>query len=165
MSEVEYVPLTRDLLTVMRRAAGFAVGEERGFVNQFHVLLALLDDPTLAPALGELIDRAKVSEATKVTTPPNVREIPEQNLPAGESPPFQRYDTLAFRNEDGSATMWLDNDAFKLFMEGARRTEGTAYAPKHLALGVIALSRTDGGLLLQVGANPTEVTKAIFELG
>lgn len=165
MSEVEYVPLTRDLLTVMRRAAGFAIGTERGFVNQYHMLLALLDDPALAPVLAALIDREKVSASTNVTTPPGVRELPERNLPAGESPPFQRYDTLAFRNEEGSGMVWLDVDAFKLFMEGARRTEGTAYAPKHLALGVIAVSRTDGGLLLAVGANPTEVTKAIFELG
>ena len=165
MPDVEYVPLTRDLLALMRRAAGFAIGTERGFVNQYHMLLALLDDPTLAPALTEVIDREKVNAATIITTPPGVRELPEHNLPAGESPPFQRYDTLVFRNEEGSGTAWLDVDAFKLFMEGARRTEGTAYGPKHLALGVVAVSRTDGGLLLAVGANPTDVTKAIFELG
>ena len=161
----DYVPITRDLLALMRKAAGAAMQTERGFINPYQMLLALLDDPTLAPALESHIDRANVQAAVDaVSGPPGVRELPEQNLPEGEEPPFQRYDTLAFRGEDGTGTAWLDADAFKLFMEGAKRTEGTAYAPRHLALGVIAISRGDGGMLSSVGANVQEVTKAIFEL-
>jgi len=164
MSEVEYVPITRDLLALMRGAASLAMKRPPGFVNPYHMLLALLDDETLGPVLSAHVERERVLEASLAETPHSVQEVPETNLAPSEKPPFQRYDTLAFRGKDGTGTAWLDAEALRLFMEGARRTEGTAYAPKHLALGVLAVSRGDGGLLSAVGANPQEVTKAIFEL-
>lgn len=162
--DAEQLALSPEILAVMRGAVTYAIGSGAEFVSPAHVLLGLLDDPSLGDAIGDLLERGKIVAETKKPRLPGVVEIPEAPLPQGEAAPFKRYDTLAFRSSDGRRVMWLDRDAYKVFIEGARRAEVGAYKPKHLALGYVAESVKDGDLLGLLGRDPSAVSSAVFEL-
>ena len=154
-----------ELIAVMRGGVSIAIAHGAPFVAPPHLLLALLDDERVGPAIGPLvprprIDRAAIDAANKL---PEVVEVPEGQLPDGERPPFQRYDTLAFRSRDGARTLYLDADAYHLFLEGARRA-GETYQPKHLVMGFTAEAVKDRDLLAIVGSDPMGVTMSVSEL-
>jgi hypothetical protein len=160
----EQLPLSNEILAVMRAAVAHAIASEADFVAPPHLLLALLDDAELGVVLESLLERDKIAGVAKEKKPPRVVEMPEVALPAGEAPPFKRYDTLAFRSTGGVDSRWLDRDAFKVFVEGARRVEDGPYKPKHLALGYVAEALKDGDLLALLGRNAQDVTTAVFGL-
>jgi Clp amino terminal domain, pathogenicity island component len=161
----EQLRLGTDLVAVMRGGVSIAIEHGAQFVAPPHLLLALLDDPLVGPAIGPLvpkprIDRAAIDAAKKL---PEVYEVPEGPLPDAERPPFQRYDTLAFRARDGARTLYLDADAYHLFLEGARRA-GETYHAKHLVMGFTAEAVKDRELLAIVGSDPLGVTMSVSEL-
>jgi len=160
----EQLMMSGEILAVMRGAVSHAVDTGSDFVAPSHLLLALLDDPTLGEVLGDYLERGKILAEAKKPKLPGLLEIPEAPLPAGESAPFKRYDTLAFRSVDGKRSMWLDRDSFKVFIEGSRRVDVGAYKPKHLTLGYIAESVKDRNLQGMLGREPSAVTTAIFEM-
>jgi len=162
--DAEQLLLSKEILAVMRGAVTYAIASEADFVAPPHLLLALLDDGELGDVLADFLERGKIVTETKKKKLPGVLEIPEVPLPAGESTPFKRYDTLAFRSADGEQTRWLDRDAFKVFIEGARRVEDGPYKPKHLALGYVAESIKDRDLQGLLGRDPSAVTAAVFEM-
>jgi hypothetical protein len=160
----EQLPLSQDILTVMRAAVSHAIDSGSEFVSPAHLLLAMLDDAKLGEVLAEFLERGKIIADTKRKKLPGVLEVPDSPLPEGEVVPFKRYDTLAFRSLDGKRTMWLDRDAFKVFIEGARRVEEGRFMPKHLAMGYVAESIKDRDLQSLLGRDPQAVTAAVFEL-
>ncbi|GAC1578604.1 MAG: hypothetical protein NVS3B7_12280 [Candidatus Elarobacter sp.] len=165
MMDNEQLHLGPDLLAVMRRGVTNAVDRGAEFVAPPHLLLALLADPQLRPVLEPLVRRETVERGADAVVKklPEVVEIPEGPLPDGESASFARYDTLAFRSMDGAQTLYLDADAYQLFIEGARRAEGV-YRPKHLVLGFAAEAVKDRDLLGMFGADVAQVSSAIERL-
>jgi hypothetical protein len=161
--EPDQIPITGELLAVMRGAVTYALASEAEFVAPSHLLLALLDDTEVGDLLAAHLERGKIVTETKKKRAPGVLEIPEGPLPAGESVPFKRYDTLAFRSVDGDTTRWLDRESFKVFIEGARRIEGGAYTPKYLAAGYVSESIKDHDLQALLGRDPQATTMAVFE--
>ena len=162
--DVEQLSLSRDLLDLMRKAAGYAGEDHMEFITPPHVLLALLDDPAFAEAVGEDVDRERVLDAAKEPQLPEVFEIPEGPLPEGESAPFKRYDTLIFHSVDGSTSAWLDKQSFRMFIEGARRVAEGQYKPRHLALGYVSEALKDRQILDLFGKEPQTVNAKIYAM-
>jgi hypothetical protein len=160
----EQLPLSQELLGVIRGAVTYAVANGNDYVSPSHFLLALLDEASLRDVLSEYLERATLLADTRKKKLPGVLEVPEAALPEGEVVPFKRYDTLAFRSVDGKRVLWLDRDAYKIFIEGARRVEAGAFKPRHLALGYVTESKKDHELVRLLGPKPQDVTKAIYEL-
>lgn len=158
--------LDADLLEVLRFGVTSAVESGAEFVAPAHVMLGLLADPRVGPAIAPLIPRERVREAAEEAHQklPDVGEIPEGTLPDGERAPFVRRDTVAFRSRDGEHTRYLDADAFRVFLEGARRASGT-YGVKHLVFAFTAEAVKERELLDLVGRDPQAVTKAVDALG
>jgi hypothetical protein len=160
----EQLPLSQELLGVMRGAVTYAVANGNDYVSPSHFLMALLDDASLRDMLGEHLERGTLIADTRKKKLPGVLEVPEVPLPEGEVVPFKRYDTLAFRSTDGKRVMWLDRDAYKIFIEGARRVEAGAFKPRHLALGYVTVSKKDVELVRLLGPKPQDVTQAILDI-
>ena len=161
----EQLRLAPDLLAVMRSGVDNAIGRGSQFVYPPDLLLALLDDPAIGAAIAARVNREKVEKAAETASAklPEVAEVPEGPLPDDEKPPFQRYDTLAFTSRDGTRTMYLDRDAYHLFLEGARRAD-EVYKPKHLVMGFVAASVKDGEVLALLGPDPQRINADISEL-
>jgi hypothetical protein len=157
--------LDADLVEVMRSAATSALEHGAPFVAPAHVVLGLLADPRIGPAIGTLIPRDRVREAAQEAQqkPAEIGELFEGALPDGEQPPFVRRDTIAFRSRDGEHSVYLDAAAFHIFVEGARRASGT-YRAKHLVFALTAEAVKEGELLELVGRDPQGVTKAVDAL-
>lgn len=164
MSEAEQVPLSDDLLALMRRAAAVALRLREPFVSARSLLLALLDDRHAGPLLGAVVRRDKLEE---LPVPEDNRKglarLPESGLDGGELPAIARYDTLGFKTPDGKTTVWLSREAYAIFNEGARRAEG-AYEPKHLAFGLAAEAIKTNGVLSALNVEPGRITEAIYKL-
>jgi hypothetical protein len=161
----EQLRLGDDLLDVLRAGVSRAVEHGAEFVAPPHLLLGLLADPQVGPAIEELVPRENIDKAAADAAKklPDIAEIPEGTLPDGEHAPFARYDTLAFRSLDGSRTLYLDAHAFHVFIEGARRADDV-YRPKHLVFGFTAEAVKDRDLLSLFGSDPQGVTKAVDAL-
>ncbi len=164
MSEQEQIPLSEELLGLMRASAAIALRLREPFITPRSLLLALLDDPHAGPELGAVIRRDKL-EALPVPEDlrKSVARLPEKALEEGELPAIVRYDTLGFKTPDGKTTVWLSREAFAIWNEGARRVEGT-YLPKHLAFGIAAESVKANGVLNALRVEPGTVTDAIYRL-
>ncbi|HEX3551561.1 MAG TPA: Clp protease N-terminal domain-containing protein [Candidatus Elarobacter sp.] len=165
MTDGDPVRLDRDLLAVLRAGVTAAIENGAEFVAPAHLLLGLLQDPRVGPAIDplvprEAIERAAADAAKKL---PEVGEVLADELPAGERAPFPRYDTLAFQARDGSRTLYLDGDAYHVFVEGSRRAE-EIYRPKHLVYGFTAEAVKDRDLLSLFGSDPASITKAVDAL-
>ncbi len=145
MPDIEQIPLSNELLGVMRRAAQKAIELDESFITPRAILLALLDDEGIGPAIAGVVVREKVLAAQAGESTGMARLI-EEPMEEGEQPAMIRYDTLAFKTPDGRTSMWLNKDALNMFLEGARRVNG-AYAPKHLALGLAAQATHAPGVL------------------
>jgi hypothetical protein len=161
VSESEQLRLTPELLAVLRVGVTTAVEYGAEFVSPPHLLLGLLADAQVGPVIDALVPRDKIVKAALEAAKklPEVTEVHDAPLP-GSSPPFTRYDTLAFRSQDGTRTMYLDADAYHVFIEGARRA-GDVYRPKHLVYGFAAEAVKDRDLLSLFGSDPQGVTAAV----
>lgn len=165
MTDNEQLRLGPELLAVLRAGVTHALEHGAEFVAPPHLLLGLLTDPRIGPAIDALVPREKVERAAADAARklPEIAEIHDAPLPAAERAPFQRYDTLAFRSQDGTRTLYLDNDAYHVFIEGAHRAEDV-YRPKHLVYGFTAEAVKDRDVLGLFGADPQAVTKAVDAL-
>ena len=161
----DQLSLDADLLEVLRSSVTSAVESGAEFVAPAHVMLGLLADPRVGPAIAPLIPRERVRQAAGEAPQrlPDVAEIPEGALPDGERAPFVRRDTIAFRSRDGAHLLYLDADAFHVFLEGARRASGI-YRVKHLVFAFTAEAVKERELLDLVGRDPQAVTKAVDAL-
>lgn len=161
MTDGEQMRIDADLLDVLRAGVTHALAHGAEFVAPPHLLLGLLADPLVGPAIKPLVPREKIDKAAAEgpTKPPQLAEVPDEPLPDGE-PPFARYESLAFRSRDGAHTLYLDAESFRLFIEGARRAVG-AYRAKHLVYGFAAEAVKDRDLLSLFGADPQGVSKAV----
>ena len=162
MMDQEQLRLAPDLLAVMRAGVTAAITRGAQFVAPPHLLLALLAEPTIGAPLSEIVPAERIEKAAEAALSklPEVTELPEGTLPAGTRAPFQRYDTLAFRSTDGARTMYLDRDAFTIFLEGARRAENS-YRPKHLVMGFSAVAVKNGEVSTLLGPDPTQLVAAV----
>jgi len=165
MTDAEQVRLDPDLLDAIRAGVTAAIENGCEFVAPAHLLLGLLRDARVGPAISPLVPREAIARAAADAAHklPDVAQAAEPPLPAGERAPFPRYDTLAFRAVDGSRTLYLDADAHHVFVEGARRADGV-YRPKHLVYGFTAEAVKDRDLLSLFGSDPESVTKAVDAL-
>jgi hypothetical protein len=165
MNDSEQLRLSPELLGVMRAAVGAAVEDGAEFVAPAHLLLGLLADPQVGPAIDALVPRDVIVKAAAdaVTKLPEVAEVFEGALPDGERAPFPRFESLAFRSPDGTRTRYLDGDAYHVFVEGARRATDV-YRAKHLVYGFTAEAVKDRDLLRLFGSDPQSVTEAVDAL-
>lgn len=162
MAELEQIALSEELLGVMRNAARKAQELREPFITPRALLLALLDDPGIGPAIAGVVNREKVLSADLDENFGTVRAI-EEFFPEGEQPAITRYDTLAFKTPDSRASMWLTREALRIFVEGALRT-GEQYYPKQLALGFAAEAVHSPGVLAAIRVEPGFLADAIYKL-
>lgn len=162
MPELEQVPLTSELLGVMRRAAKQAIDLKEPFITPRAVLLSLLDDPGIGPAIAGVVNREKVIGA-QVGENTGMTRLLEERMENGEQPAIARYDTIAFKTPDGRTSMWLNKDAYNIFIEGAQRVE-ERYYPRHLALGLAAQAIHAPGVLAAIRVEPGVLADAIYKL-
>ncbi len=170
MSDVtaDHVPVEDDLLVLMRRAARIATELREPFITVRALLVALLEDERIGPALQDAISREKLYDyevdadaATRMTA----SRIAETGLESGERSAMLRFNTLAFKVPDGSRSVWLSREAHSAFLSGAQRVpDGSAYAPVHLAQGIAADAVRAPGLLSALHIEPGVVTDAIMKL-
>jgi hypothetical protein len=165
MTDSDQLRLDPGLIGVMRAGVDAAIVHGAEFVAPCHLLLGLLGDPQIGPVIDPLVPRETIAKAAEESAHklPEVTEIPEGALGAGEHPPFARYESLAFRSADGTRTLYLDGDAYHVFVEGARRAV-EVYRPKHLVYGFTAEAVKDRDLLSLFGSDPQSVTKAVDPL-
>lgn len=163
MPELEQVPLTDELLSCMRRAARTAIELKEPFITPRSLLLALLDDPAIGVPLTAVVNREKVVSAQVTENATGLTRLLEDRMEDGEQPAMVRYDTLAFKTPDGRTSMWLNKDAYKIFVEGAQRVD-SRYYPKHLALGIAAQAIHAPGVLAAIRVEPGVLADAIYKL-
>jgi hypothetical protein len=157
----EAVPLSEELLRTMRNAAKKAIELREPFITPRALLLALLDDGEVGPALRAVVNREKVLAADAEANYGVTRILEEE--PDGEEPAMARYDTLAFKTPDGRTSVWLARDAYSTFLEGARRVE-ERYQPKHLALGLAAQAVLAPGVLAAIRVEPGVFADAVYKI-
>ncbi|HET9097803.1 MAG TPA: hypothetical protein VFN37_14170 [Candidatus Baltobacteraceae bacterium] len=162
MPELEQVPLTSELLGVMRRAAKQAIELKEPFITPRAILLSLLADPGIGPAIGGVVNRERVIGA-QVGENAGMTRLLEERMENDEQPAMARYDTIAFKTPDGRTSMWLNKDAYNIFIEGAQRVE-ERYYPKHLALGLAAQAIHAPGVLAAIRVEPGVLADAIYKL-
>ena len=157
----EAIPLSEALLRTMRAAAKKAIELREPFITPRALLLALLDDAEVGPALRAVVNKEKVLAASAEANY-GVARIAEEE-PDGEEPAMPRYDTLAFKTPDGRTSVWLARDAYNTFLEGARRVE-ERYQPKHLALGLAAQAVLAPGVLAAIRVEPGVFADAVYKI-
>lgn len=147
MTDTDQLRLDPDLIGVMRFSVTSALAYGAPFVAPAHVVLGLLADPRIGPAIAPLVPRDRVEQ---VAAQPRAK--------------LQDTDTIAFLSRDGAHSLYLDADAFHVFLEGARRASGV-YRTKHLVFALTAEAVKEQSLLALVGRNPQAVTSAVDALG
>lgn len=161
--DLEQIPLSDELLRVMRRAAELSQQNGEMFITPRSLMLALLDEPSVGPAIATVVSRDKL-----LALPPPEHELggmirlSDERL-AGEVPALVRYNTLAFKTPNGKSTLWLNKESLAIFMEGVQRA-GAAYLPKHLAMGIAAEAVRAPGVLAAIRVEPGRLTDAIYRL-
>jgi hypothetical protein len=163
--QLEQIPLSNELLELMRNAAATAQRLKEPFITTRAILLALLDEPSIGPALVEVLPREKLEGFTPEG---DVKKLiasrrQEPAMEPGERPSILRFDTLAFKTPDGATSVWLSREAFTAFAEGAQRAEGV-YLPKHLAFGIAADAIRSQGILNALQIPPGAVSEALLSL-
>ncbi|HZX67711.1 MAG TPA: hypothetical protein VFE70_02450 [Candidatus Elarobacter sp.] len=147
MTDTDQLRLDPDLIGVMRFGVTSAVAHGASFVAPAHVVLGLLADPRIGPAIAPHIPRERVEQAAAQTRSK-----------------LQDTDTIAFLSRDGAHSLYLDADAFHVFLEGARRASDV-YRTKHLVFALTAEAVKEQSLLALVGRDPQAVTSAVDALG
>ena len=165
---VEQIPLSSELLALMRHAVEVASTLREPFISVRAVLLALLDDASLGAALAQALPREKLEGYTlpeDAGTRLTASRVPEPRLRPGERAAMLRFNTLAFKSPDGARSMWLSREAHAVWIESAKHVgEGQAYLPKHLALGIAADAIRSPGILAQLHLAPGGITEAIVKV-
>ena len=156
------IPLSDDLLAVMRTAARNALDLREAFITPRTLLLALLDVSAAGPAIAKVVDREKVlaAKAADASAPARLRD---DGLPENEQGAIVRYDSLAFKTPDGRSTVWLGRDAYRVFLEGAQRAR-ERYGSKELALGLAAEAVRAPGVVTAIGVEPGVLSEAVYAL-
>jgi hypothetical protein len=163
--QLDQIPLSEDLLLVMRNSGRYAQQLREPFITARALLLALMDDQHVGPSLAEVVPREKLLELEPVDDArTTAARLPESGLAANEKQAMPRYDTLAFKLPEGTASVWLSREAFNIFVEGSNRAE-ESYLPKHLAFGLAAEALRTPGVLAALRVEPGKVTDALFALG
>ena len=158
---LEQIPLSDELLAVMRNSSRYAQQLREPFITARALLLALLDDDRIGSTLRAVIQRDKLLELEPVEDArTTAARLPETG---SEKPAMPRYDTLAFKVPEGMASVWLSREAFTIFVEGANRADAS-YLPKHLAFGLAAEALRTPGVLAALHIEPGKVTDALFQL-
>jgi len=162
VTDGDQVRLDSDLVAVLRAGVTHALANGAEFVAPPHLLLGLLADSVVGPAIAPLVPREKIDRAAAdgAVKQPQLADAAEAPPANGEEPPFVRYDSLAFRSQDGTRTLYLDAESLRLFIEGARRAVDV-YRAKHLVYGFTAEAVKDRDLLGLFGADPQGVSKAV----
>jgi hypothetical protein len=165
---VEQIFLSDEILSVMRNAARLAGVVREPFITVRALLIALLEDPSIGPALAEVLPREKLDEY-ELPEDAGMRltasRVPEPNLRSGERAALLRFNTLAFKVPDGSKSVWLSREAYAVWNEGARRVgEGERFLPKHLAFGIAADAIRTPGILASLHLSPGDVTDVLLKL-
>ena len=160
----DQVLLSDELLLVMRGAVTYAVEYGSAFVGPPHLLLALLDDPKIGETLRDTLERGRLIAAARQPATGGIVEVPEGELPRGESPAFVRYNTVVFQSSDGQHQRWLNRDTFKMFNESARRVEAGRFLPKHLAIGFANEQQNDRDIRALLGREPERFAEVAFAL-
>jgi hypothetical protein len=162
--QLEQIPLSDELLAVMRGAARYALQLREPFVTARAILLGLLDDPQIGAAIAEVVPREKLMELEPSGDLRNAAtRLPEAGLPSGERGALPRFDTLAFKLPEGNASVWLGRESYAIFCEGANRADGR-YLPKHLAFGLASEAIRLPGILASLRVEPGKFTDAIYNL-
>ena len=161
MAHLDQVPLSDELLALMRKAAQKAMDLGEGFISARSILLAMLDDPGLGPPLASVVNRDKVLSAEEAGT--SALRLADDVFADGDSPSLARYDTIAFKTPDGRTNVWINREAYQIFIEGAQRVE-ERYLPKHLALGMAAQAVHAPGMLAAIRVEPGVLADAIYKL-
>jgi len=160
----EQIPLSDELLDVMRAAAGYALKLREPFVTARALLLGLLDDPQIGPAIADVVPRKTLMSLDPSGDRRNAAtRVPESGLPPGERGALPRFDTLAFKLPAGNASVWLGREAYTIFCEGANRSEGR-YLPRDLAFGLAAEALRSPGILAAIRVEPGRLTGAIYAM-
>lgn len=163
--QLDQVPLSEDLLMVMRNSGRYSQQLREPFITARALLLALMDDQHIGPTLADVVPRDKLLELEPIEDArTTAARLPESGSSAGEKQAMPRYDTLAFKLPEGTASVWLSREAFTIFVEGANRAE-ESYLPKHLAFGLAAEALRVPGVLAALRIEPGKVTDALFALG
>jgi hypothetical protein len=164
MTDLDQIPLSNELLVMMRNAARHAQRLREMFITPRAILLALLDDAALGPVLEGVVDRGKIEALPPAENPRQgmVRKD-EKGLESGEQPPLPRYDTLAFKTPDGKSSVWLGREAAAIFKEGLQRAD-RSYLPKHVAFGMATEAMRSPGILAALHVEPGAVTDAIYKM-
>ncbi|HEY5341249.1 MAG TPA: hypothetical protein VIK27_09505 [Candidatus Aquilonibacter sp.] len=165
---VEQIFLSDEILALMRNAARLASELKEPFITVRTLLIALLEDPTIGPALVDVLPREKLDEY-ELPEDAGMRltasRVPEPNLRTGERAALLRFNTLAFKMPDGSKSVWLSREAYGVWNEGARRVgEGERFLPKHLAFGIAADAIRTPGVLASLRVSPGDVTDVLLKL-
>ncbi len=168
MAESEQIFLSDEVLAFMRNAAQLAGQLREPFITVRTLLIALLEEPTLGPALEEVLPREKL-ENYELPEDAGVRltasRVPEPNAQPGERPALLRFNTLAFKVPDGSKSVWLSREAFNVWNEAAKRVpDGEKFLPKHVAFGIAADAIRSPGVLAAMHISPGDVTEVLLKL-
>lgn len=162
--DIEQIPISDEVLAIMRSAASQTLRAGESFITPRTMMIALVQDPGLSEPLQEVVDlemlRALLPDPLEA---PGVTELREDRMASDEQPALLRYDTLAFKDQDAKTTVWLNGEAYAVFLEGARYAEGR-YLPKHLALGFVGEARRQRAVLADIKVDATKLSEAVFKL-
>lgn len=155
------VPLSDELLKLMRVSAKKALELHEGFITPRALLLAMMDDPAIGAPIASVVDRERLLSADAPVT--QASRLPDDTFDAGDPAAIARFDTISFKTPDGGSSVWLTRDAYDIFIEGAQRADDR-YMPKHLALGFAAEARRAPGVLAEINVQPGALSEAIYRL-
>lgn len=164
MTDIEQIPISDEVLTVMRRAASLTLKSGEQFIGTRAMMISLLREPEFAEAFKDVVNL----EELETTLPeegeaPGVQQLPEDRMGADEQPALLRYDTLAFKDETGQATVWLSGEAHAVFLEGARHTE-SRFVPKTLVLAFVSEARRQPSVLRDLKIDAGKFSEVAFAL-
>jgi hypothetical protein len=162
---VEQIFVSDDVLALMRNAARLAGELHEPFITVRAMLLALLEEPNVGPALDSVVSRASL-EGYVVPEDTAARmvasRVPEPEMNEGERAALLRFNTLAFKVPDGSKSVWLSREAHAAWHEAARRVEeGASLLPKHIAFGIAADAIKTPGVLAHISVYPGDIIDAL----
>jgi len=165
---VEQIYLSDEILAMMRNAARLSGEMREPFVTVRTLLIALLEEPAIGPALAEVLPREKLEEYTlpeDAVARLTASRVQETKLPSGERPALLRFNTLAFKVPDGSKSVWLSREAFAVWGEAAKRVrDNEPLLPKHIALGIAADAIRSPGILTAINISPGDVSDVLMKL-
>jgi hypothetical protein len=168
MPDAEQIFLSDEILAMMRNAARLAGTLREPFITVRTLLIALLEEPEIGPALLEIVPREKLENyplPEDAATRMAAKRVQEPSLGNGERPAILRFDTLAFKVPDGSKSVWLAREAQTVWDLAAQRvSEHEKFAPKHVAFGIAADAIKNPGLMKAMGISPGDLTEALLKL-